>query len=335
MEVPMTRILLAGAVAILLASATSLRAADVFVDTLDLTKAHPATTAKPAGTVNGKKAEHLVALKPNASLVIDTKGNAKSFSTSVGLDGSSNTDAKARFYIVGDGKLLAESGIMEKNNSAKTLTADLSGVKQLVLRVDDVFVKDPTTLALFVDPKITLTNEGGEKPVTVAANEAMPELVVHVDELDVSRATTGWNEPQINRSAEYNPVTIREKTFLHAFGTHAPSTFVINIKGAAKSFSAIVGVDDDADNSGTIGFTVIGDGKVLAKTGTIGRDTPAKELKADLTGVQQLVLLVDSGDDDDITMDHADWGDAKITLDPAKAKDRPEARPSTEAKLPR
>lgn len=330
----MTRALLASVVAVLLASATSLRAADVSVDSLDLTKAHPATTARPAGTVNGKKAEHLVALKPNASLVIDTKANAKSFSSSVGLDDSSHADSKARFYILGDGKLLAESGIMEKGTPAKTLTADLAGVKQLVLRVDDVYVKNTGTLAAFVDPKITLANDAGAKPVTVAATDAVPELVVYIDELDVSKATTGWNEPQINRSAEYNPVTIREKTYLHAFGTHAPSTFVINVKGAAKSFSAIVGVDDDADNSASIGFTVIGDGKVLAKTGTIGRDTPAKELKADLTGVQQLVLLVDSGDDDDITMDHADWADAKITLDPAKAKDRPEARPSTEAKLP-
>jgi hypothetical protein len=308
----------------------------VFVDSLDLSKAHPATpaSAHPTGTLGGKKIEHAVALKPNASLVIDTKGNAKSFSAAVALDDAANAEALARFYIVGDGKLLAESGIMKKGDNAKTLTADLTGIKQLVLRVDDVQTKNPSTLASFGDAKITLASDTGEKPVTAAAEHAVPELLVYIDELDVSKATTGWNEPQINKSAEYNPLTLREKTFLHGFGTHAPSTFVINLKGAAKSFSAIVGVEDDADDAGTIGITVIGDGKVLAKTGTVGRTTAAKELKADLTGVQQLVLVVDSGDDDDITMDHADWADAKITLDPAKAKDRPEPRPSIEAKLP-
>jgi hypothetical protein len=330
----MPRPLLATALAVLLASATSLRAADVYLDTLDLSKAQPAagSAIKAGATVAGKKLDHALTLKPNAPLVLDLKGSAKSFSTSVALDDSSNADALARAYILGDGKLLAETGIIKKGDPAKPLTADLSGgVKQLVLRVDDVATKNNTTLVSFGEPTLT----ADEKPAVLAADAATPELLVYVDQLDVTKATTGWNEPQVNKSAEYNPITLRGKTFLHAFGTHAPSTFVINVKGAAKSFSAIVGVDDDASEAGTIGFTVIGDGKVLAKTGTVSREMPAKEIKADLTGVQQLVLLVDSGDDEDITMDHADWADARITLDPAKAKDRPEARPDSEAKLPK
>jgi len=66
----------------------------------------------------------------------------------------------------------------------------------------------------------------------------------------------------------------------------------------------------------------------------VTRGDAVKVLTADLTGVQQLVLVVDSGEDENVNNDHGDWADAKITLDPAKAKDRPEARPATEAKIP-
>jgi len=324
--------LVLGAVAFVLASATTLRAADVFVDTLDLTKIHQEAGAKPAGTVGGKKPDHVVSIGPAGSLVIDLKGTNGSFSTSVALDDASGPDSLARFYIIGDGKVLAESGIMKKGDPAKPLKAELDGVKQLVLRTDAAGTNH--AVADFIDPKCTPAGGASVRPVALAAEQATPELVVNIDELDITKATTGWNEPQINKSAEHNPITLRGKTFTHALGTHALSTFVINLKGAGKTFTATVGVDDDAEDEGSVGFTIIGDGKVLAKSGTVTRTEPAKTLTADLTGVQQLVLLVDGGDDDNINNDHADWADAKITLDPAKAKDRPEARPATEAKLP-
>ena len=69
----MRRSLAITAVAVVLSSATSLRAADLFVDTLDLTKVHQATGDKPTGTVNGKKPDHALTVSPPGSLVIDTK----------------------------------------------------------------------------------------------------------------------------------------------------------------------------------------------------------------------------------------------------------------------
>src|SRR5689334_13387754 len=123
----MRRMLAISAVALFLASATSIRAADVSVDSLDLANIHQATGAKPAGTINGKKPDHAITITPPGLLAIDTKGAASSFSTSVALDDASGADALARFYVIGDGKLLAESGIMKKGDAPKPLTADLKG----------------------------------------------------------------------------------------------------------------------------------------------------------------------------------------------------------------
>jgi len=167
----------------------------------------------------------------------------------------------------------------------------------------------PTTLS-------SMQSTTATKP---AAGAPASNLEVWVDDLDLSKATQGWNETYKNESAEHNPVTLKDKTFKHAVGTHANGLIVIDLKGAAKSFSATVGVDDDALEEGSVGFTVIGDGKVLARTGTINRGDPVKKIAVDLTGVQQLVLQCDSGDDDSINNDHADWAEPLITLDPVKA----------------
>jgi alpha-galactosidase len=159
-------------------------------------------------------------------------------------------------------------------------------------------------------------------------------LLVWVDEMDLTRATQEEGKTNKNQSAENNPLTLKGKTFKHGVGTHANGLIVIDLKGAALSFSAIVGVDDDAGEEGSVGFTVIGDGKVLARTGTIRGPDPVREIKADLKGVQQLVLKSDSGDDDNITNDHADWAEACITLDPAKAGTKIETIAANLARLP-
>jgi hypothetical protein len=167
-----------------------------------------------------------------------------------------------------------------------------------------------------------------------AASRPAADWLVWVDDLDLTQATQGLNTTNKNLSAAGNPVTLKGRTFAHAVGTHANGMIVIDVHGAAKSFSATVGVDDDAQNEGSVGFTVIGDGKVLVRTGTIWRMDPAKKITADLTGVRQLVLQVDSGDDDNINNDYADWAEPLITLDPAKADQRPQTVPAAQAKLP-
>lgn len=173
------------------------------------------------------------------------------------------------------------------------------------------------------------TQTSAPKSAGSAAN-----LVVWVDDLDLTKATQEWNETYKNESSEHNPLTLKGKTFKHGIGTHANGLIVIDLKGAALSFSAIVGVDDDAEEEGSVGFTVIGDGKVLARTGTIRRPDPVKEIKVDVKGVQQLVLKTDSGDDDNINNDHGDWAEPCITLDPAKAGTKIETIAANLAKLP-
>lgn len=119
------------------------------------------------------------------------------------------------------------------------------------------------------------------------------------------------------------PSPLADKKFKHGLGTHAASTFRIDLGGKANRFTAMVGVDDEVlpkGQGGTITFKVVGDGRVLWESGVMRAEAPAKPVNVDLKGGKHLTLNV--GDANDGTSwDHADWANAIITMNSG----RPEA----------
>ena len=143
-----------------------------------------------------------------------------------------------------------------------------------------------------------------------------------VDSLDLSRMEQEYGEPHAGRSVDDHALTLKGDVYRHGVGTHASSEMVIDLKGAATRFVAVVGLDDEKKGLGSVRFHVLVDGKPAAETGVLhGGDAP-KLLSVDLTGARQLRLWVDDADDG-ITHDHADWAGAVLILKP-DAKDKPE-----------
>jgi alpha-galactosidase len=137
---------------------------------------------------------------------------------------------------------------------------------------------------------------------------------VWLDDLDLSVVSQGWSDPHKNASVDNHPLSIDGQSFERGLGTHAISTLYIDLKGAAESFSARVGVDGEERNTvASVGFYVIGDGKTLWSSGVMKGHDPAKSFSVSLTGVKTLLLKVDDGNDG-ITCDHADWADAKFEM---------------------
>jgi alpha-galactosidase len=64
-------------------------------------------------------------------------GNARRFSAEVGVDDSANTEIPLKFYVIGDRKILFESGEMKVGDSAKNIDVDLTGIQRLGLLVID------------------------------------------------------------------------------------------------------------------------------------------------------------------------------------------------------
>ena len=88
---------------------------------------------------------------------------------------------------------------------------------------------------------------------------------LRLEDLPLSGMRQDWGNPSAGKSVQGNPFSIGGKTFDHGVGTHASSTWWIDLDGAAERFTASVGVDDEvsgdpasaarpsnSDSSGTI-----------------------------------------------------------------------------------
>lgn len=156
---------------------------------------------------------------------------------------------------------------------------------------------------------------------------------VRLEDLDLGGMSSGWGKPQRNQSVTERPLSIGGQKFERGVGTHANSESWITLDGKTKSFTAQVGVDDNANNgSASIEFLVYGDGRELWRSGVCKwRDAPRK-CCVDLSGVKILELVVtDAGDG--VDFDHANWADAVFEFDGAAPKMGPPAAPAEEAVL--
>lgn len=141
--------------------------------------------------------------------------------------------------------------------------------------------------------------------------------------LDLHSITQDWGEPHANKSVDGHDLSIGGRKFERGLGTHAVSTFRLNLNGTGERFQAAVGVDDEIGQRGSVIFRVSADGKLLWESGLMKGGQPAKEVSVDLRGARTLTLSVDDAGDG-INYDHADWADATISM--ASGKPEPIVR---------
>jgi len=107
------------------------------------------------------------------------------------------------------------------------------------------------------------------------------------------------------------PLAIRGVPYAKGLGTNSVSSVVIDLGGTCSSFASDVGIDDLAGGRGTVTFTVLADGNVVASTGVMTGTQAAQHLAADVSGAHTLTLQVgDAGDGNG--HDNADWAGAEL-----------------------
>ena len=135
----------------------------------------------------------------------------------------------------------------------------------------------------------------------------------HLEELDLSWMTSGWETPKKNKAVGGGDLQLWDGTewqkYERGIGTHAGSSWYVRLNGNAVSFSATVGVDRESDGQpgGEVNFIVrdVVGGTNLVESGTMTCSTPAKNITANLGGIALIELVVDKLGSD--SWDHADW----------------------------
>jgi alpha-galactosidase len=176
----------------------------------------------------------------------------------------------------------------------------------------------------FSRPRRTLPRDSEEKTVKIISAIALVLLValstqaatLRLDDLSMDNLRQDWGSPAAGKSVVGNTLTIGGVTFPHGVGTHATSTWPIDLGGNSQEFTASVGIDDEvrtvpASANAEIEFRVIGDHQTLFRSGPMHAGDPAKTIDVGLSGIHTLILQVDCLSPS-IDYAHADWADAQI-----------------------
>ena len=125
--------------------ATKTMAATVWLDDLDLSVVSQEwgnphknlSVDNHTLSIDGRTFKRGLGTHAISTLYVDLKGSAASFSANVGVDGEESTStASVKFYVIGDGKNLWESGVMRGSDQAKNVSVNLTGITNLLLKVD-------------------------------------------------------------------------------------------------------------------------------------------------------------------------------------------------------
>ncbi|MDE3253704.1 MAG: NPCBM/NEW2 domain-containing protein, partial [Bacteroidota bacterium] len=116
-------------------------------------------------------------------LSFQLNGKATRFSAIVGADDLANPGMITRFYVIGDRKILFESGDMKTGDQPKTVSVNLTGIERLGLLVTNQ-EEVPRNYSDWADAKITMIGNhvpqnipnDGEKYILTPASPKAPAI---------------------------------------------------------------------------------------------------------------------------------------------------------------
>ena len=157
-----------------------------------------------------------------------------------------------------------------------------------------------------------------------------PPSAIWIDSLDLSKMVQRRQTPRAGRSLAGgrgrgrgaapggppgSPITLGGVTYEHGIGTLSINELIIDLKGQATRFLAMVGLNDSASRQGSVTVEVWLDDRKVLISDVLKVGSPPLKVDVDLTGARFLELLIDDGNDVS-TGDNADWGGGLIFLKP-------------------
>src|SRR5260221_6615522 len=152
----------------------SLIAETVSVSSLDLkqmtvgwsdAKTDLGVAGKPI-SIGGKQFTHGAGTHAASNFRVDLGGKATRFTAEVGVDDSAGNQGSVEFIVMGDGKVMWQSGVLAAGQAAVPVDVDLAGVTILGLRVRDGGEGTGNDHADWADAKITI-KDGAAKPLAL------------------------------------------------------------------------------------------------------------------------------------------------------------------------
>ena len=166
--------------------------------------------------------------------------------------------------------------------------------------------------------RVRSTGAGGDSGSSNEAGVTTPAAgVTYLSDLTWVSATNGWGPVEKDMGVggsganDGPPITLNGVVYTKGLGAHAVSEIIYNLGGNYGSFISDVGVDDRQTSGSSVQFQVFVDNVKLFDSGTMGATSATQTVNVNLTGAQQLKLVVLDGGDG-VSFDHADWAGARL-----------------------
>lgn len=126
-----------------ISSMTKAQETKVWLDELSLpgfNEAIPSAQAKMSTSgdsiqLSGKKYQHGVGVQSTSILYFLMEGKAKQFSATIGVDDKSAKELEVEFFVIGDKKILYQSGPTKLGDAPKQVSVSIAGIQRLGLLV--------------------------------------------------------------------------------------------------------------------------------------------------------------------------------------------------------
>lgn len=126
-------------------------------------------------------------------------------------------------------------------------------------------------------------------------------------------AYAGWGAPRADATPYDQGLSVNRQPFRQGIGALADSRLQVQVAPGSQRFTARVGVDDATrGRTAAVRFEVWGDGRRLAVSPPLRFNQAARELSADLRGVQLIELIARQQGADTAGPLVVTWGEARI-----------------------
>jgi alpha-galactosidase len=123
---------------------------------------------------------------------------------------------------------------------------------------------------------------------------------------NLSLIEVGWGTPGKNVSVGNNKLTVNGKSYDNGVGLHSECRMMLSLDGKVQRFHALVGVDDEAGENGSVEFVIMADKKILWRSGEMTNSDSVRVADVNLRGRKIFALVVTKGENKNNYYDHAD-----------------------------
>ncbi len=144
---------------------------------------------------------------------------------------------------------------------------------------------------------------------------------VRLGDLEPVRQEQGWGSLSEDRSVSGAPLALGDRYYVRGLGTHAPARLEYSVPEGAVSFSAGLGVNSFAGESGSVRVRFFVDGNLACESAILKPGRQAFPVQFDAVGAKRLRIEVEDGGDGNRS-DHVDLVEARFDF----ASDRSSVR---------